>query len=378
VRALKTFLIAVILAGFGGPALFASGMFGSPSRSEYINGNSAFDAGNYETALTEYEKASVNDPESAYIYFNRGTVFFKTEEYEKAKESFEQAALKSEDLQLESLSYFNLGNTALKSAERKIQDNLEEAVAGFEDSINMYRRSLELDPQFDDAAHNLEVARIILKDLLDKLKQQQDAMQEEQKKLQEIVERLQILIEEEASEIESNKELTSDKTSRGLSDELLEKIDTLRSRQQDTLEGTVTVSEELQELAAQNQGQSQAGGPVEQALAHLDSALVEQGVAVELLASRYLEQTLPSQEEAHSELVNALVALTEPQQDQSGENQESPEEGDQQNETDQSEDEQQTAEVSLDERAEDIIEEEKDREKQITVPGGYFDVDRDW
>ena len=79
--------IAVLVAAAGGA-------WAEPAHKLISRGNAAFANGNYEEALILYDEASVEFPESAQVYFNRGTVFYKQEDYEKAGEAFKEAALR--------------------------------------------------------------------------------------------------------------------------------------------------------------------------------------------------------------------------------------------------------------------------------------------
>ena len=82
------------------------------------------------------------------------------EKYEKALESF-QKSLGTEDNQLEEKTYYNIGNTYFQ------QNNLVE-------SINAYKKALDIDPNDKDAKYNLELA----------LKQQQQQEQQQQQQQQ--------------------------------------------------------------------------------------------------------------------------------------------------------------------------------------------------
>ena len=87
-------------------------------------GNESYLKGKYDDAISAYEEASVDAPESPYIYFNRGTALYKKGDYSGASEAFEKAALKSKDPGLEAKSKFNLGNCAYREAERQKDSDL--------------------------------------------------------------------------------------------------------------------------------------------------------------------------------------------------------------------------------------------------------------
>ena len=133
-------------------------------------GNRAFQQGSYDEALIAYEAASIEAPESPHIYFNKGTIFYMQGDYQKATDMFEQAALKTKDLAFEARAQFNLGNCAFRESLRQRDSDLKKSVEQLERSIYYYKKAFELDPELQDAAHNIEVARLIMKQLLDEVK----------------------------------------------------------------------------------------------------------------------------------------------------------------------------------------------------------------
>jgi len=136
-------------------------------------GNRAFAAGEYDQALKAYDRASAAAPAAPQPDFNRGTVYYIRGDYQKAREMFEEAALKSRDLALKARSQYNLGNCAFREGELYAADKPEQAVAALQRAVDHYQRALELDATLADAAHNTEVSRLTLKQLLERLEQQQ-------------------------------------------------------------------------------------------------------------------------------------------------------------------------------------------------------------
>lgn len=127
----------------------------------------------YVKALDLYDMASVKAPESAIIAFDRGDAFYKKEDYEKAREQFQQAASKSTSLPFEAKAWYNLGNCAFKEGGRQEDSDLKKALESYQESVKLYGTALEKDPKLHDAAENMEIARLKIKDLLDKIKNQE-------------------------------------------------------------------------------------------------------------------------------------------------------------------------------------------------------------
>jgi len=137
-------------------------------------GNDSFRKGDYKSAVEYYEKASVKKPESPVILFNRGDVFYKKGDFKEASEYFKKAANKTRELALEAKAWYNMGNCAFREGQRQTDSDLKKALEHYEESVRLYGTTLERDSTLTDAALNLEVARLVIKDLLDRIKQQEE------------------------------------------------------------------------------------------------------------------------------------------------------------------------------------------------------------
>jgi Ca-activated chloride channel homolog len=167
-RALTIALVALAAAA----ACAAGARADSPGRL-VSKGNKQYHKKDYGKALGLYDRASVKAPESAIIAFNKGDAFYKQGDLEKAREQFKIAASKTTSLPFESKAWYNLGNVAFKDGVRQEDSDLQKALESLEESVKSYNTALEKDPDNKVAAENLEIARLKIKDLLDKQKQQQ-------------------------------------------------------------------------------------------------------------------------------------------------------------------------------------------------------------
>lgn len=118
-----------------------------PATEHTLRGNRAYAAGNPEAALQDYQAAQVNQPDSPRAYFNAGVAFLINEEPDRAITAFQQA-LRFAEGQLAVDAYYNLGNTYMQ---------LERA----DQAVNAYREALRINPDDDDARHNLEIAQLL-------------------------------------------------------------------------------------------------------------------------------------------------------------------------------------------------------------------------
>jgi len=356
----------------------ATGTVHADSARELVSGgNAAYVDGKYDRALDAYEKAGLEKPESPHLYFNRGTVFYRKGDYAKAYEMFEQAALKARNLKLEARCEYNLGNCQFREGERQQDSDLQKALDAYRNSVRFYQNALELDPDLRDAAHNIEVTRLKMKDLLDKLKRQRQEEEKEQEETEAAVEKLKELIGRQEQALERAEELSAQQGQEGDSGNNKEEMDGLAAEQEAIRKDTQDLSEGLAELEPSRQAQ-QPLSPIEKARRHVESAATEQTVAAERLHKQKLTEAKPSQEKALKELQDALKAMSG---QQSGAAPQQPEEQ-QQQEQQQKAEKREPDKGRRNETARDILNEEKANQRQRhlgpRVPAGYRPVEKDW
>jgi Ca-activated chloride channel family protein len=143
-------------------------------------GNSLYLVGKYDEALSAYEEASVKAPESPQLYFNKGAAYYRKENFDKAKEAFENAALKTKDVNLEAMARFNLGNCSFSQAQRQKDSDLNEMLEACQTAIRHYQEALTLDPGLKEAAENIEVVRLVMKNIMDEINKRKEAAEKNQ------------------------------------------------------------------------------------------------------------------------------------------------------------------------------------------------------
>lgn len=353
------------------------------------DGNRAYDAGRYDEAIDAYEEATVSEPESPQIYFNKGTAYYRQEEYAKAKDAFEAAALKSKNLSLEAQSNFNLGNCAFREGKRQQDSDIEKTLAELETSVRYYRRALELDPEMTDAAHNIEVARLTMKVILDEIKRQQEAAEQQQQQQEQAQQALEELIERQQELQNQTEQLSKDQAREGSTPENEDRKNELAGEQGQTREDTQALSDKMGE----QQPNQPSPSPMDQAKEHVDRATGHQADAEKELKQGQAAQAQASQDEAIEELEKARDSLNNP--DQSGEQQQQDSDSQDQQQNEQQQNEQQAqqqesqqqqegkpeemAGTPRDETARDILNEEQENRRRRTLAvGRYAPVDKDW
>lgn len=143
--------------------------------------NKLYAEGKYDQALSLYNQALIAKPDSALLNFNIGAASYKKGDYDKAAGYFEKSAL-TEDKLLEFKANYNSGNSQFKSAKLKEEADLVSALNLMRQSLEHYKRAMELNPNDEDAKINHDIAQKELKAMLEKLKKQPQDKQSSQNK----------------------------------------------------------------------------------------------------------------------------------------------------------------------------------------------------
>jgi len=125
-----------------------------------------YEAGRYEAALKEYEQALQRKKDDPRLHFNAGAAAYRQGRFEQAAKHFSEV-LPAQDLKLQELAYYNLGNTLYRTGEaagdpKKMQQAWEDALRRFDGAIKLNTNNA-------DAKFNYE----FVKKKLEELKQQQ-------------------------------------------------------------------------------------------------------------------------------------------------------------------------------------------------------------
>jgi Ca-activated chloride channel family protein len=382
---MRRHVTAFIVLGFLSVIIPLDRGYAASPRSLVSKGNSAYLAGKYDEALSAYNEASVQMPESPRIYFNKGAALYGKGDYNKAVEMFEKAALKARDIQLEARAKFNLGNCSFREAERQRDSDINKALEACEKSILFYQEALELDPGFKKAAENIEIVRLTMKTILDEIKKQKERV----KKRQQAADRLKKLVERQEEFLNRAGSLSEGKQdSRNHKEkikDLAEDQDTLRNETRD-------LAKEIRSSSQKTPSPSQS----EQAGKHLENAEREQGQATEKIRQDRMKQASVNQQKAIDEMKKALKSLRGNSGEEGGEDQQKQqsaakkdrEKGQQQREASANQkkaekmnpEEGRSVMARPPDDAQSILNEEKENMKHRRLPkaGGYREVDKDW
>lgn len=132
------------------------------------DGEKRFQEKKFESALENYRKAQVKDPEDPYIQYDLGSTLYKLQQYQEAEKHLEKTIAATKDDSLKARALYNQGNTLYR-------------LGKFEEAIESYKKALKINPNDQDAKFNLE---FLQKSKNRFEKQDQDRQKESQKQQQ--------------------------------------------------------------------------------------------------------------------------------------------------------------------------------------------------
>ena len=153
------------------------------------SGHGPYLNGDYISALESYQDAQVSAPDSGEPYYNSGNALYRTAEYEEALQSYDES-LRHAGGELRSHGFFNRGNTAFQQEQ-------------YPEAVEAYKEVLRMNPDNEDAKHNLELA---LLQIPPEDEQQQEEQQEEEEQDEEEHEQEQDEQKAEADEQDQNEQ----------------------------------------------------------------------------------------------------------------------------------------------------------------------------
>lgn len=124
-----------------------------------------YEEGNYKEAIRKYDHILREHPDWEEAHFGKGAALYKQEQLEEALREFE-LSLATKDPVRKATVFYNMANAFLKKGR-------------LEESLQFYKRALELNPRDFDAKHNFELVRRMLQQ-----NQQSQSQQKQNKKNQ--------------------------------------------------------------------------------------------------------------------------------------------------------------------------------------------------
>jgi len=346
-------------------------------------GNKSYNAGQYDKAISSYDEALKDAPDAPYAYFDKGAALYKKGDYAGASEAFSQAAQKTKDSAFEAKSRFNQGNSDFKQAETLKEKDLDKALEKCTNSINRYRDAINLDPDLKEAAENIEMVRLDMKNILDQINKQKESQKDEQEKKQETAKQLQKLLKDQEASLEKNQKLDTERLKRD-SAKTIKGMQELSKEQKDLRDKTDDVLKQMQK-----NGNKANASKEDQTAKHLENAKKEQDAASGNLDQKNTKAAANNQQKAVDELKDAVNSMQNNGNNNAGQKNNGQQDkqtqqassGDQAQHDKDNQSQTLSALNSTSDDAKKILNEEKtdrDEQRKALAVRGYKEVDKDW
>ena len=146
---------------------------GRPERAAR-DGLAAYRIGDYAAALEAFGTAAQLRPRVSELLYDAGVSAYQLGDYDAARGMLGPAINAATRPELAAAGHLALGNIGMREAQQLMQQDPAAAVSVLEEGIGSFEQALRVDPDYGAAAHNLELARV----LLDELRQQQQQQQQ--------------------------------------------------------------------------------------------------------------------------------------------------------------------------------------------------------
>ena len=167
-------LLLSVVCWLGAGAAAASAA-GRPERAAR-NGLAAYRAGDFAAALEAFGTAAQLRPRVPELLYDTGVSAYRLGDYDTARGMLRPAINATTRPELAAAGHLALGNIGMREAQQLLQQDPTAAIPALERGIASFERALRVAPDYTAAAHNLELARV----LLDELRQQQQQQQQQQ------------------------------------------------------------------------------------------------------------------------------------------------------------------------------------------------------
>lgn len=158
-------------------------VFAESARDLLRQGNKLYASGQFGDAISQYDQALVENPQATEPKFNKANSYYRLDDLAKAIDLYKEVAAEAKDMKLVAKAKYNLGNTFFGQGMKQRDSNLQKALEDLQTSISYWRQTLDIDSENQNAARNIEVARLIIKDIIDQInkqKEEQDQQQQDQ------------------------------------------------------------------------------------------------------------------------------------------------------------------------------------------------------
>jgi Ca-activated chloride channel family protein len=142
--------------------------------------NKLYANGDFGRAINKYDQVLIENPQAMPPKFNKANSYYRLDDLAGAIDLYKEVAAESKDMSLVEKAKYNLGNCHFQKGTKQKDSDLQKALDEFQTSISYWRQVLDMNPENEKAARNIEVARLVIKDIIDQLNKQKEQQQQQQ------------------------------------------------------------------------------------------------------------------------------------------------------------------------------------------------------
>lgn len=356
--------------------IISSSVYAGSARDLVEQGNNLYSQGNFNKAIEKYDSALIDQPQVLEPKYNKANSYYRLEDFSEAINLYRQVAAESKDMELVAKAKYNLGNCFYEQGMKQKDSDLQKSLEDLQSSIVNWRQTLEIEPENQNAAKNIEVARLVIKDIIDQINKQKQEQEKQAQQQQQMQEKLKELIEKQKSLSEQSQQtqeqLDKQQIDRQQASEDYQKQSQEQSQLQNETEKT------KQELEQQQDPNDPMSSQMQEAAKELEQASENQKNAQQQLNNSDGADAKQSQDKAVEHLEKALENLS--QGDENSSSQPSPQQDQPQQDDLQNSQQQEPQQTPKDTTAQEILDkEQRDRQqRQMLQRSQYQEVDKDW
>ena len=384
-RKVKILLLMIMFFTVG------SSVYADSARALVEQGNSLYSQGDFNKAIEKYDAALIEEPQVLEPKFNKANSYFMLEDFSEAINLFRQVAAESKDMKLVAKSKYNLGNCFFQQGMKQKDSDLQKSLEDLQSSIVNWRQTLEIEPENQNAAKNIEVARLIIKDIIDQINKQKQEQEKQAQQQQQMQQKLKELAEKQKSLSEQSQQTQDQLDKQEIDQQKASEDYQKQSQEQSQLQNeTEQAKQELEQQQDPNNPMSQQ---MQEAAKELEQAEQNQKQAQHQLENSDGKGAKESQDKASEHLEKALEKLSQgdnqqqqkqpsgnPNQDQQEQEDQNNDQNQDQNQPEQEQDQQSQEVAAPNATAQEILDkEQKDKEeRQMLQRSVNQKVDKDW
>ena len=150
-----------------------------PPGDRAAEGNTLYDAGKYDDAVSKYGEGLIDSPASPLLQFNLAAALYKQGKYDEAIAALTKVAAAG-DPQWVARANYNMGNAHYRLGSNAETSDPQAAIKSYDEALACYKRSMVADAADSDAKLNHEFVSRKLEELKKRLEEQQKKDQEKQ------------------------------------------------------------------------------------------------------------------------------------------------------------------------------------------------------